>query len=391
MRTDRSHVAYRSLEGDDSDRNSKERILNQLAGRPVDRIPMLGGWNLGVDNICRLAGVSRAQYADDPFGTVLRANRNLRVDGLVVGTIVPKPGDDLRNMHLSQSSFSHVEPEAVRRDAERLPETEAEVLRAYPAQETEAKLRSQYARFIAAIGDIVAIPTHWNSIANFSLYSHYGYEAFLAAVALYPQAVEKLFWQSAIEARQQNLILVRLFRDLDLPPVLFCGCDICTGQGPLVSPDFLRTSYWPHARYSIEPLLDAGIRLVYHCDGNVMPIVPDIVEAGFSGFQGFQYEYGVDPYRIREYVRNRPPLFFAGLSVSKTLPLGTVEDVRREVEYVMDFSRGGRGLFLFTSNVTGGDVPPENIQAAYAHQESLLPGAMTTSQWREWPGRRVTP
>lgn len=365
--------------------NARERIFNQLAGRPVDRIPMLGGWNLGVDNISRIAGIAPEEYARHPFGAVLRANRALHVDGLILGTIVPQPGEDLRNMHLSQSSFDHVEPEAVLEDAGRLPEAEADMLRDYPAAENEAALRDQYRRFVSAIGDMVAIPTHWNSIANFSLYSRYGYEAFLAAVALYPEAVEKLFWQSAIQARQQNIILCRLIREFDLPPVLFCGCDICTGQGPLVSPAFLKERYWPHARYSVEPLLEAGIRLVYHCDGNVMPIIEDIVAAGFSGFQGFQYEFGVDPYKIREYVRDRPSLFFAGLSVSKTLPLGTVEDVRREVEYVMDFSRGGQGLFLFTSNVTSGDVPPENIRTAYAHQESLPPGTMTTTGWREWP------
>jgi hypothetical protein len=164
---------------------------------------------------------------------------------------------------------------------------------------------------------------------------------------------------------------------------------ICTGQGPLVSPAYLKTAYWPHARYSIAPLLEAGIRLVYHCDGNVMPIIPDIVDIGFSGFQGFQYEFDIDPYKLREFVRDRPPLFFAGLSVTKTLPAGTVADVRREVEYGMDFSRGGQGLFLFTSNVTGIDVPPENLQAAYAHQASLAPGAMTATGWREWPWRAV--
>jgi len=39
--------------------------------------------------------------------------------------------------------------------------------------------------------------------------------------------------------------------------------------------------------------------------------------------------------------------------------------------------------------VTGIDVPPENLQAAYAHQASLAPGAMTATGWREWPWRAV--
>ena len=61
---------------------------------------------------------------------------------------------------------------------------------------------------------------------------------------------------------------------------------------------------WPHAKLSLEPFVDAGIRLIHHCDGNVMPLIDDMIAAGFSGFQGFQYECGVDLTELR---RRRSP------------------------------------------------------------------------------------
>lgn len=47
---------------------AKERLLRQLAGEEVDRIPLVGGWNLGLDIVCELAGMSRETYLADPLG-----------------------------------------------------------------------------------------------------------------------------------------------------------------------------------------------------------------------------------------------------------------------------------------------------------------------------------
>jgi hypothetical protein len=115
--------------------------------------------------------------------------------------------------------------------------------------------------------------------------------------------------------------------------------------------------------------------------------VDDFIAIGFSGFQGFQYELGVDPYDLRKR-RSRlgeAMLFFAGLSVSRTLPFGAPDDVRDEVDYFLDFSDGGKGLFLMTSNVTGVEVPPENLRTAYRYVKSWDPSSPRTARWRAWP------
>ena len=129
-----------------------------------------------------------------------------------------------------------------------------------------------------------------------------------------------------------------LIDEYDLPPILFTGSDICNQRGPMVSPAFLRQYYFPHVKHAFEPFLDAGIRVVRHCDGNVMPLIDDWIGVGYSGFQGFQYECGVDPYAIaaRRSITGERLIFFAGLNVSRTLPFGTIEDVAAEIEYVVD-------------------------------------------------------
>jgi hypothetical protein len=230
------------------------------------------------------------------------------------------------------------------------------------------------------------IPNDWGISANFTLFAIYGYQAFLEAIAFYPEAVEKIFWESAIIARHINKYHIAMIKKHNLPRMMFSGHDICNQMGPMCSPKYLKESYWPHSKYALEPFVKEGIRLIHHCDGNVMPIIDDMIDAGYTGFQGFQYECNVDPYDLaaRRGPNGEHMLFMAGLSVTRTLPFGTVDEVKDEIEYCMDYTGGGKGLFLFTSNVVGIEVPPENLKAAYRHAASINPATWTAKK-RVWP------
>lgn len=356
---------------------SKERILCQIRGEPVDHIPMFGGWNLGVANLADLAGLTIEEYLADPWAGVMLANRNLRVDGLVP-PIVPTDTEAIRSGSVQEEHFAEVQPEALLEYAEQIPDSESLLLEErFDPIDAEARYRATFMDYVARMGELVYIPTLWEAPANFSLYHTYGYEAFLGATALYPHALERIWWESGTLSRARNSVIVKLMRELDLVPMVFCGNDICLNDGPMCSPSLLREIYWPHVKRSIEPFVDADIRLVHHCDGNVMAIVDDMIAAGFSGFQGFQYECGVDPYELRKCrsVKGEEMLFMAGLSVTRTLPFGTPDDVRQEVDYCLNFTDGGHGLFLMTSNVTGVEVRPDNIRAAYSHLYKHDPSA----------------
>ncbi len=353
----------------------KDRIRHQIAGEPLDRIPIIGGWSLGVRNVAALGGMSVEEYLRDPFNNVIRANRRQGVDGMVP-PIVPVDLDSIRDGKLQEETFAGVEPEALLERAEAIPATEEAVLRErFDAAAVEAGYRNFFERMLAGMGDIALLPALWGTPANFSLYFQYGYVAFLSAVALYPEAVGRIYWEDGVLSRAGNHILARLWREYDIVPMMLTGDDICTNAGPMAQPEFLREHLWPHVKYSLEPLVDAGIRLVAHCDGNVVPLLDDMVASGFSGFQGFQYECGLDIYdlRMRHGLRGEEMLILGGLSVTRTLPFATPEGVCREVDYCLDATDGGRGLFLFTSNVTGVEVPPENLEAAYRHLQAYDP------------------
>jgi len=160
-------------------------------------------------------------------------------------------------------------------------------------------------------------------------------------------------------------------------PLFFCGEDVCNNHGPMVSPAFLRRRYFPLVKMGVEPLVDAGIRLIHHCDGDVRPRGRGLPGLRLQRVPGIPVRAGDRPVRAEEAPRpaRRRAALLRGMSVSRTLPLGTPDDVRDEVDYFLDFTDGGRGMFLFTTNVTGVEVAPDNLRAGYAHVKAWDPAA----------------
>lgn len=366
----------------------KERLRRQALGQEVDRIPTIGGWMNGPRVIAELGGMTLEAYLADPLQGVVQANVALDIDGMV-GPNVPDRADQIRSGSVTEANYAGREPEELVAAANAIPDSEREILAGFDAREAERRYRDHFERAFRDWRGLEPIPNFWEIGGPFPLYHQYGYEAFLMACALYPEAVGKIWWSRCIVARERAKLLVPLYAEYDLVPLMFCGEDLCNNQGPMVSLDLLRRHYFPHVARIIEPLIDAGVRLIHHCDGDVRPVLGDFFAMGFSGLQGFQYELGMDlrDLKTRAAASGVDPLFFAGMSVSRTLPFGTAEEVRAEIDYFFDATDGGRGMYLLTSNVTGVEVPPANIRTAYTYAQTLVPGAIDRPHYAAWPGR----
>ncbi|MHB0876698.1 MAG: uroporphyrinogen decarboxylase family protein [Anaerolineae bacterium] len=200
-------------------------------------------------------------------------------------------------------------------------------------------------------------------------YNTWGYVPYLSAIALYPEHLRRYYHYTATRARLQNLAIVDAVRRYGLAPFVYGGQDICDNAGPLAALATLDSIYFPELRRAVEPLTEAGIGIVWHCDGNVMPIVERLLEAGIAGLQGFQEEAGVPYERVVEW-RSRsgkPLIIFGCVSVTTTLPFGSVEDVRRAVRRSFDLAGRGRGFVLAATSSIMPEVPDENIDAFFRY------------------------
>ncbi len=200
------------------------------------------------------------------------------------------------------------------------------------------------------------------SFPGFS-YGTYGYANYFMAYALYPDVIERGFELCADASEVYNRIAARAIIEGGLPRIVRLDHDMADSRGTLVDVKTLEPLWFPHFARAIKPLLDAGIRLIWHCDGNLMQMVPRLLECGIGGFQGFQYEDGMDYESIcKMKTRDGDDLFIiGGVSVTRTLPHGTPADVKREIDWLV--ANGPKvGLMLgCTSSITPG-VPIENMR-----------------------------
>jgi hypothetical protein len=350
----------------------RERILRTLHFAESDCVPLLGGWIIDDRHQQAIAGCTEEVYWQNPARCAIQAHRVLGVDGMIMVNVPDAPGAYRGN--LTKDSFESYKqrfkgPEDVLAYVRSQPSSEEAVSR-FDADGWREELRSQILVKQRIMGDVVYLPTLWDVVhPGFEWYNVFGYENYLLFMHLYPEAAGKFFESMVGVARRKAEIVVGLYEELDVVPLTLIGTDICGGGGPVISPAFLRELYFPHVRRSIEPLREAGIRTVWHSDGDIRPIVDIILSAGVSGLQGFQEEYGVDIADVAKYrtLDGEKLTIFAGPSVTTTLPYGTVDDVRRDLERIIDTLADECALFILPANNVLPDCPVENVVVMHSH------------------------
>ncbi|MHB9029509.1 MAG: uroporphyrinogen decarboxylase family protein, partial [Candidatus Latescibacterota bacterium] len=128
----------------------------------------------------------------------------------------------------------------------------------------------------------------------------------------------------------------------DLVDLIFTADDIGHQQGLLLSLGMWEEIIKPHHVRLNEVIHRHGARAIYHSDGAVMEAVPGLIDMGIDILQALQFDAaGMDPVILKEKYGDRL-CFEGGVSVQKTLPFGSPEDVRREVrERIAVLGQGG--------------------------------------------------
>ena len=113
--------------------------------------------------------------------------------------------------------------------------------------------------------------------------------------------------------------------------------------------------------------------VIYHTDGAAMEAVDGLIDVGIDVLQAPQFSAkGMDPQELKRRFGDRL-CFEGGVSVQTTLPFGTVEDVRREVEELISVLGEGGGYILGTSHAIQAGTPPENVVAMFGAALSTYP------------------
>lgn len=358
---------------------SQQLALDTILRRPCKGIGIswvnLMEWRM----IDRIAGVPEGTYERNPVETYLAMQ--LRIGACMLDQWIPtnplsmkQAGYDDSTVRGATTGATEIVRDGMRIDS---PESVVEHMerivfpglqRAIATFDPDAKVKEildHEAKTQDALGDAILKTSDQGPAMTFPSYEYgtYGYENYFMAYALYPEVMEKHFKLGADYALLHNQAGARAFIEGNLPPYIRTECDMTDSRGTLASIESLDRIWFPHFARCIRPFVDAHVSILWHSDGNIMQMVPRLLESGLKGFQGFQYEDGVDYEKIcRMKARDGDSLLISGgVSVSRTLPFGTPKDVRDEMRWLVE--KGPRtGLFLGASSSIAPGVPWENLK-----------------------------
>lgn len=137
---------------------------------------------------------------------------------------------------------------------------------------------------------------------------------------------------------------------------LLCS-DYCYNSGPFLSPAMFDEFITPFLAKICKAGREDGMYMIKHTDGNIMPIINSLVEAGPHALHSIDPMAGVDIREVKRLYGDRVAL--CGNVHCAALQTGTDEEVRASTEYCLTYGKEGGGYIFATSNIPFKGMPPE--------------------------------
>ena len=333
----------------------KERVRRAILYEPVDRLPtqvnytaamgekLAAHFGVALDDLPRRLD-NHLIRVDLTFPRRLSADGKIRYDWWGVGFDTKEEG-----------YFPSFCPLAESQDLDRF---------AWP-DPSEPHLLDDAAKIIAADeGQHFIVPNF-----GFALFERAwllrGFEVFLADTALDPGFASDLLDRIT----EIQLVLIRRFIALGVDGGYF-GDDYGAQKNMLFSPATWRTLIKPRLARLFEPFREAGLPILMHSDGQIAPILPDLVEIGLTTLNPVQPEV-IDHQWLHE-TFDRRLSYYGGISTQTVLPAGAPDEVRAAVAAAARaLAPDGTGLMLAPSHRMMADIPMANVEALLAAFASL--------------------
>lgn len=147
--------------------------------------------------------------------------------------------------------------------------------------------------------------------------------------------------------------------------VLMLGDDVAMQTGMLLSPSQWRLWLKPRLAKVIEAAksVKKDIHIFYHSDGNVEPIIDELIEIGVTALNPIQPEC-VDPEEIKKKYGHKVALW-GSIGVQTNLPFGRPKDVRDEVKLRMETVGKNGGFIIGPTHFIEPEIPWDNVVAMF--------------------------
>ena len=151
----------------------------------------------------------------------------------------------------------------------------------------------------------------------------------------------------------------RRLQDMGVDVLLLCS-DYCYNSGPFLSPGMFGRFIAPYLHRIIREARRNGQFTIKHTDGNIMPILDQLVDCEPHALHSLDPMASVDIREVKRRVGGRVAL--CGNVHCAALQTGTEQDVIDSAEYCLTYGKPGGGYIFCTSNVPFKGMPPERYR-----------------------------
>ena len=190
-----------------------------------------------------------------------------------------------------------------------------------------------------------------------------GMQEFLMDLAIDP-AMPIYIMDRILEVHVENTRRV-LEAAADRLDMIYFYDDVATQNSLMISKKMWRDLIRPRHLKIIEVAKTFGKPVMYHCDGAIASLVPELIDMGVDMLNPIQVDAkGMDPAWLKSKYGHQLS-FHGGIDIVHTLPKESVRVVESEVrERVKVFGKDG-GYILASSHHIQSDTPTENVLAMY--------------------------
>lgn len=144
--------------------------------------------------------------------------------------------------------------------------------------------------------------------------------------------------------------------------------DYGTQESQLVSPRMFREIFKPRLATLFKRIkqLAPNTKLFFHSDGNLRPIIPDLIEIGVDILNPIHTTAkGMEPVALKRDFGKDLVFWGGGVETQSVLPFGTPQEVKNNVRRNIDALAPGGGYVFNTVHNIQADVPPANMLALF--------------------------
>ncbi len=184
-----------------------------------------------------------------------------------------------------------------------------------------------------------------------------GFETFVFALQDEPALVKDMFETiSELVRAEFDDAIVR-----DTIGAIWYVDDVAFKTGTMVDPAVLRQFQFPLIRDMARRCRERDIPFIYHTDGNIAEIIPDLIDMGINALHPLE-PVAVDICQMKRDYGDRLCLC-GNIELATVLATGTKEEVIEDTRIHISQLAPGGGYCLGSSNSVTRDIPLDNYQA----------------------------